>query len=132
MIGLVRNGRARHRGFTLLEVMLALTICAFALAALFRVVAGSKQLTYRAQNALQETVELRHLLNLPLLVDETGELLVPLDESGYRINLVADEIEIPERKTAETTETLYEYEVEDADGRVMLRGSYWVTLELEE
>lgn len=127
-----RRRRDRDGGFTLLEVMLALAICAIALASLFRVVAGSKQLTYRARSALQETVELRSLLSLPLLVDEEGELLVPDSDEKYRIELLPDELEVPERKTDTTTETLYEYEIEDDDGNVVLRGNYWVTLEVAE
>jgi hypothetical protein len=112
--------------------MLALTICAIALASLFRVIVGSKQLTYRAQTALHETIELRNLLSLPLLVDEEGELLVPADDTDYRITLLADELEDPERKTAATTEALYEYEIENPDGDVVARGTYWVTQEEAE
>jgi prepilin-type N-terminal cleavage/methylation domain-containing protein len=124
--------RGRQGGFTLLEVMIALTICAIALASLFRVISGSKQLTFRARGALTETVELRNLLSLPLLADEQGEPLVSDDDSKYRIEIVPDELEVPDRKTDVTTETLYEYEIKNDDGDVVLRGSYWVTLDVAE
>jgi prepilin-type N-terminal cleavage/methylation domain-containing protein len=125
---------AKHseRGFTLLEVMLALTICAIALAALFSVIVGSKQLIFRAQGLLDESIELHSLVSLSLLVDQEGELLVPPEDSDYRIGLIADELEEPERKTETTTETLYQYEIEDEDGDVVLSGTYWVTLEEAE
>jgi prepilin-type N-terminal cleavage/methylation domain-containing protein len=124
--------RRNQSGFTLLEVLIALTICAMALASLFAVIAGSKQLTYRARGALEESIEISKLATLPLLVDETGELLVPVENSDYRISLVLDEFEPPERKTESTTETLYQYEIEDPDGKVVAGGTYWVTLEEAE
>jgi prepilin-type N-terminal cleavage/methylation domain-containing protein len=119
-------------GFTLLEVILALTICAIALVALFGVIAGSKQLTFRAQGALQESTELWDVVTSTMLVDADGELLVPVEDSDYRINLIADELEEPERKTETSTETLYQYEIENADGDVVSQGTYWVSLELAE
>jgi prepilin-type N-terminal cleavage/methylation domain-containing protein len=125
------RGRSQH-GFTLLEVMLALTICTIALASLFSVIVGSKQLIFRAQGALEESVELRSLVSLSLLVDPEGELLAPSEDSEYRIALIADELEPPERKTDTTTEALYQYEIEDEEGEVVLRGTYWVTLEEAE
>ena len=128
---LPRPGRTQS-GFTLLEVILALTICAIALVGLFGVIAGSKQLTFRAQGVLEESNALWAQVTSTLLADQTGELLVPNEESDYRINLLGDELEPPERKTDTTTEALYEYEIEDADGEVVARGTYWVTLEEAE
>lgn len=122
----------RQSGFTLLEVILALTICAIALIALFGTIAGSNQLSFRAQQALRESGALWDVVTATLLVDPAGDLLVPAEDSDYRVNLAADEIEIPERKTDTTTETLYQYEIEDPDGDVVLRGTYWVTLEVAE
>jgi prepilin-type N-terminal cleavage/methylation domain-containing protein len=119
-------------GFTLLEVILALTICAIALVGLFGVIAGSKQLSFRAQRVLEESNELWAAVTSTLLVDETGELLVPDEDSDYAIDLIADELEPPERKTDSTTEALYEYEIEDPDGNLVSRGTYWVTLEEAE
>jgi prepilin-type N-terminal cleavage/methylation domain-containing protein len=120
------------RGFTLLEVLLALTICGFALAALFGVIAGSKQLTFRARSVLTESDELRRVVTSSLIVDAAGELLVPVDVPALSIDLDSAEIEVPERKTAESTETLFQYEIEDADGNLVLLGTYWVSLEVAE
>jgi len=83
----------RQRGFTLLEVLLALTICAIALASLFGVIAGSRQLTFRAQGVLTESDDLRRFTSRALLVDPTGALLVPDEESDYRFNPDLDELE---------------------------------------
>lgn len=130
----IRASRARRaqRGFTLLEVLIALTICATALAFLFAVIAGSKDLTFRANRALERGDELRQLASLSRLVDERAELLVPVSESDYRIDLEGDELEVPVRKTATTTQALRQYEIENADGDVVYRGYYWITLEEPE
>ena len=122
----------RQGGFTLLEVILALTICATALVGLFAVIAGSKQLSFRAQSALEESDALWAVVTSTLLVDASGELLVPRESSAYEIDLRGDELVPPERRTDTTTETLYEYEIEDAEGVVVARGTYWVTLEEAE
>ena len=127
-----QHPRRRQPGFTLLEVILALTICAIALIALFGTIAGSSQLSFRAQQALRESGALWDVVTSTLLVDPAGELLVPTEDSDYRMNLAADELEVPDRKTDTTTETLYQYEIEDQDGDVVLRGTYWVTLEVAE
>jgi len=125
-------GSWRQRGFTLLEVLLALTICTIALASLFAVIVGNKQLIFRAQGALNESAELQDLITRSLLVDQEGALLAEPEESEYRIRLIADELEAPERKTSETTEALYQYEIENEDGEVVMSGTYWVTLEEAE
>lgn len=119
-------------GFTLLEVLLALTICAIALVSLFSVIAGSKQLSFRAQGALERSNALAGLINLSQLVDQEGEFLAEEPDSDYAIALIAGELEIPERKTDTSTEALYQYEIEDSDGNVVLRGTYWVSLEEAE
>jgi prepilin-type N-terminal cleavage/methylation domain-containing protein len=124
--------RPAQRGFTLLEVLIALTICATALAFLFAVVAGSKDLTFRANQALKRGDEVRRLATLSRLVDPAGELLVPAPESDYRVELEAEELEIPERKTATTTQAIRQYEIRNADGDVAYRGYYWITLEEPE
>lgn len=126
------SGSTRQGGFTLLEVLLALTICAIALAALFGTIVQNKQLIYRAQDALDRSTELQRLAGLSLLVDAEGQLLLPPEDAGFEINLIADELEEPERKTTETTEALYQYQIEDEDGRIVLSGTYWVTLEEAE
>lgn len=124
--------RPRERGFTLLEVLIALTICATTLAFLFAAVAGSKDLTFRAQQALLRGDALRQLVTLSLLVDETGELLVLPEESDYQVVVDTEEIEVPERKTDVTTEAVRAYDIENASGDIVLRGVYWITLEEAE
>ena len=127
-----RGTRRGQRAFTLLEVLIALTICATALAFLFAVIAGSKDLTFRAHQAVKRGDELRQLVTLSRLVDATGELLVPPPDSDYRIELEGEELEAPERKTATTTQAIRRYEIQNADRDVVYSGYYWITLEEPE
>ena len=124
----------RPRGFTLLEVLIALTICATSLAILFSVIAGSKRLTFRANGAIKRGDEVRQLVSLTRLVDQTAELLVepPDPGSDYRIDLEGEELDVPTRKTSTTTQAIRQYEIQNADGDVLYRGYYWITLEEPE
>ena len=97
---LPRFRRRGQRGFTLLEVLIALTICATALAFLFTAIAGSKDLTFRANRALQRSDELRRLATMSRLVDQRGELVVEASDQRYRVDLEGEELDVPERKTA--------------------------------
>ena len=47
----------RMRGFTLLEVLVALTIAGMALGGLFAVIGGNKRMTWRSEDALVRTME---------------------------------------------------------------------------
>ena len=51
--------RARSRGFTLIEVVVALTITGFLLGGLFTLVGGSKRLSWRAEAALGKSLQQR-------------------------------------------------------------------------
>lgn len=128
-----RRSSGKQRGFTLLEVLIALAICATALAFLFAAIAGSKNLTFRANRALERGNELRQLASLSRLVDQRGELLVEEPTgSDYRVDLEGEELEVPERKTSTTTQAIREYEIQNAEGDVVFRGYYWITLEEPE
>lgn len=120
------------RGFTLLEVLIALTICATALAFLFAVIAGSKDLTFRALGAVKRGDEVRQLVSLTRFVDSAAELLVEPPESSYRLDLEGEELDVPVRKTSTTTQAIRQYEIKNADGDVVYRGYYWITLEEPE
>lgn len=127
--------RRAQRAFTLLEVLISLTICATSLAFLFAVIAGSKDLTFRANRALQRGDELRQIATLSRLVDQSGELLVTLEseaESAYRIDLEGEELDVPVRKTSTTTQAIRQYEIQNDEGDVVYSGYYWITLEEPE
>ncbi len=118
-------------GFTLLEVMVAMTITGMAMGALFGVIAGNKRLAWRAEETLVKTMQARSLINFSQLNDEQGEVYINFEnedlliDSGY-------ELEVPSRKTQATTGALRQYEVIDEFGELITSGTYWIELDLPE
>jgi prepilin-type N-terminal cleavage/methylation domain-containing protein len=123
--------RNKAAGFTLLEVMVALTITGMALGALFGVIAGNKRLAWRSEEALVKTMQVRSLINYSQLNDELGEVVVDFENDELSIRS-GYEIEAPERKTQASIMALREYEVIDEFGELVTTGSYWIELELPE
>jgi prepilin-type N-terminal cleavage/methylation domain-containing protein len=123
--------RKRHRGFTLLEVMVALTITGMALGGLFGVIAGNKRLAWRSEEALVRTMQIRGIINFSQLNDERGEVMVDFEYDEVDI-LTGFELEMPERKTQASRLALRHYEVRDELGDIIVVGTYWVELELAE
>ena len=119
------------RGFTLLEVLVALTITGFALGALLGVIGGNKRLAWRSEDALLEVSRARVQLNLAQLADTPGEL-PPLDlpdELQLEQELA---LEAPERRTQPGTTVLRRYEVRDLNGELVSEGVHWTRLALPE
>lgn len=119
------------RGFTLLEVLVALTITGLALGGLFGVIAGNKRLAWRAEAELLKSTQIRSLINFSQLNDERGEITVDFENADLR--LFTDlELEPPERRTAGSQQALRSFEVLDATGEPVATGTYWVELALPE
>lgn len=121
----------RHCGFTLLEVLVALTIAAMALGALISVIGGNKQLAWRTEAALVETARLRSHINLAQLNNGRGDVRVDFVENRYVLH---DEIPVPvpQRKTRGSIHALRAYEIRDSNGEALVQGTYWVELSLPE
>jgi prepilin-type N-terminal cleavage/methylation domain len=118
------------RGFTLLEVMVAMTITGLALGALLSVIAGNKRLAFSAERALVHSISVRSLINTAQLHDERGDVVVDLANRELQLfdNI---ELETPQRKTQPTTQSLRGYRVME-NGEVLVEGTYWVELDLPE
>lgn len=123
--------RTRTCGFTLLEVLVALTITGMALGSLFGIIAGNKRLAWRSEESLVKTMQARSLINFSQLNDERGEVSVDFENRDLVINS-GFELEVPERKTQASRLTLREYEVFDEVGELITSGTYWVELDLPE
>jgi prepilin-type N-terminal cleavage/methylation domain-containing protein len=121
----------RQTGFSLLEVLVALTITGLALGSLFGVIAGNKRLAWRAEEALVKATQVRSLINFSQLEDDKGELEPELDNKQLQLN-TDFEIDYPARKTNATKFALYGFEVLDDNGEVLARGSHWVELDLPQ
>ena len=130
MVKIIKLNRI-YKGFTLLEVMVALTITGMALGGLFGVIAGNKRLAWSSEESLIETMQARSLINFAQLNDEKGEVFIDFEnedlllDSGY-------ELDIPERKTRASKLALRQYDVVDEFGELITTGTYWVELELPE
>ena len=123
----MRRSAGTVRGFTLLEVLVALTITGFALGALLGVIGGNKRLAWRSEDALVEAGRVRVEINLAQLQDTPGE--VPREEPPRELRVDSELLlETPERKTQAITATLRGYEVRTASGEVLSRGVYWSQL----
>ena len=121
----------RHRGFTLLEVMVALTITSLVLGALFSLAAGSKQLAVRTQSTLQDTMAARAQINFSLLDNEYRELEPII--GNIRFQTESGDI-LPDvlRRTAPMNDLLQTFRIVDEDTDEVINGVRWIRLELPQ
>lgn len=127
-----RRIHPRATGFTLLEVLVALTIAGLALGSLFAVIGGNKRLAWRAEAALLHSIEVRSAINQAQLDDSRGELPLARDFPDLQLD-AGIELEDPqERNLLGTTQKLHGYELRDTSGEVVASGTYWVELDLPE
>lgn len=118
-----------ERGFTLLEVIVALAITGFVLGGLFTLLGASKQLSLRSNDSLRETADLRAAVNFALLENEFNEVEPVLQDERFDIR-PSDLLEDPIRKTAGTTEALQSFEIVDPQRNQPITGTRWVRLAL--
>lgn len=119
----------RGRGFTLLEVVIALTITSLVLGSLFALAAGSKQLAARSQEQLRNAVHTRAATNFALLDDQYRDIEPVLVSERYHIQ--ADQLlEEPLRRTAPTRYLLESYQLVEQDRDEPIIGTRWVRFDL--
>ncbi len=118
-----------ERGFTLLEVIVALAITGFVLGGLFTLLGSSKQLSLRSADSLRETADLRAAVNFALLENEYNEVEPVLRDERFDIR-PGDLLEDPIRKTAGTTQALQSFEIIDPRRNQTINGTRWVRLVL--
>ena len=118
-------------GFTLLEVIIALAITGFVLGGLFSLVGGSKQLTWRSQESLTRSTQIRAATNFALLQNEFAEVEEILEQGAYRVR-PGEALEAPERKTQPTTHQLQAYEIVNSDRDEVIDGVRWIQLDLPQ
>ena len=117
------------RGFTLLEVIVALAITGFVLGGLFSLLGASKQLSLRSGESLRQAAELRAAINFALLENEYNEVQPVLEGERFEIQ-AAELLEDPIRKTAGTTQALQAFEIHDRQRNQTVSGTRWVQLAL--
>ena len=119
------------KGFTLLEVIVALTITGFVLGSLFSLVAGSKQLSWRSQDSLVRAINSRAQINFSLLENEYNEVDYILENQRYETQAI-EILEAPERQTQPTVYALEEFEVVDNDRDQVISGVRMLQQELPQ
>jgi len=100
------------KGFTLLESIVALTITGFLMGGLFSLIAGSKELSFRALGHLSRSLELRAISNFGILQDGYNEVESILSSDRFSVE-EAFELTAPGRKTQPMNHSLRVFEVTD-------------------
>jgi len=121
----------RHSGFTLLEVIVALTITGFVLGSLFSLVGDSKQLSWRSEQSLVQATRLRAAINFSLLEDEFSEVEQILQDDSYQIRAL-DLLEDPVRKTQASSYGFQAYEIINRERDEVIEGSRWIQFDLPQ
>ena len=120
-----------QKGFTLLEVIVALAIAGFILGALFSLLGGSKQLSWRSEESLVRSTHVRAVTNFALLQNEFRNVEAILEIENYdirSIGVLAD----PLRKTEPMLNALQGFEVINEDRDEEIIGSRWIQLNLPQ
>ena len=120
-----------QKGFTLLEVIVALAITGFILGALFSLLGGSKQLSWRSEESLVRSSHVRAVTNFALLQNEFRDVEEILEIENYdirSIGVLAD----PLRKTEPMLNALQGFEVINEDRDEEIIGSRWIQLNLPQ
>jgi prepilin-type N-terminal cleavage/methylation domain-containing protein len=123
------KARQKQRGFTLLEVIVALTITGFVLGGLFALAGGSKQLAWKSVQSLENAAAARARINFALLEDDYGFIEPILVTNAYQIRS-AELVDPPLRKTQPSIFSLQTYEVINEETDEIIHGSRWTRLEL--
>lgn len=124
-----RMGKANNKGFTLLEVIVALTITGFILGGLFTLVAGSKRLSWTSEESLLRAARLRAATNFALLENDLNDV-EPILENFEFESRAGEELVPPLRKTEASLFTLQTYELHSDERENITDGVRFIQLEL--
>ena len=120
-----------QQGFTLLEVIMALTIVGFVLGALFPLLGGSKQLSWRSEESLTRATSVRAVTNFALLQNEFRDVEEILEADNYDIRSIGL-LEEPLRKTEPMINALQGFEIINENREEEIVGSRWIRLNLPQ
>lgn len=125
--------RDKQGGFTLLEVMVALTITSLVLGSIFTLAAGSKRLAVSTQESVRDSAVFRASINLALLDNRFRAFQLPQDmeDGDYQIE-AGERPEDPIRRTEPLRDLLEFYEITGPDPGSPLIGTRWIRLDLPE
>jgi general secretion pathway protein I len=108
-------------GFTLLEVLIALTIVGMTLGTAFGLLASSKRLAFRAADDIERIIFFRSMLNVAQLLEESDYPEYP-ERYQKRVELKTEEpLEKPERQTRPMRLALEVYTLRDEETGIELK-----------
>ncbi|MBT7308834.1 MAG: type II secretion system protein [Gammaproteobacteria bacterium] len=113
---------SKERGFTLLEVIVSLTIIGLALGTLFSLLAGNKKLAVRTSQITDENIAIRYLINYQQLPSATDETLSDKSTSRGTITDLPP-AEDPDRKTQRIRFQLSSFEIKGK--KLSVRSTRW-------
>lgn len=119
-INLIKSCNNNNKGFTLLEVMVAITLTALVLGNLFALQSQSKKLSFKAQTSLAKTINQRAYLNAAWVSNrELDSYLDELSGSGYTV-ANKKELKKPEQQTKPLKFSLQSFDIVDENKEVVL------------
>jgi prepilin-type N-terminal cleavage/methylation domain-containing protein len=118
-----------EQGFTLLEVLIALTITAMVLGGLFALAAGSKQLAVRTQDTLAETAAARAAVNFAMLDNQFRDIQPVFSEVRFNTES-GGLLEDPPRRTQPMNDLLESYQLIHSETGEQISGVRWVRSDL--
>lgn len=121
----------QQRGFTLLEVIVAMALTGFVLGSLFALVGGSKQLSWRSEASLLQATRLRAASSFALLQDEYSDVEPILEDDSFQIQALGL-LEPPERQTEATLHQLEVFEIHFPERDESVKANRWLRLQLAE
>jgi len=116
-------------GFTLLEVIVAMTIVGMMLGSLFGLLGGSKRLAFKAIEELDETLFLRSAINLAQLLEEPEYPKSPARFTKRVALQTGNLLEKPERQTRPIILALEPYTLVDKERGLELTTVRWKKLD---
>jgi len=117
------------KGFTLLEVIIAMAIVGLVMGSAFGLLAGSKRLAFRAADDIGRTVFLRAAINIAQVMEEPDYPELP-EQYKKRLTLqVGEPLEKPERQTQPTMLALEPYTFTDEEKSLQLESVRWKILD---
>ena len=121
----------KQNGFTLLEVIVALSIAGFILGGLFSLLGISKQLSWRSEEHLLYASRVRAITNFALLQNEFRDVEEILKQDGLEIRSL-EKLDEPLRKTEPMLHALQRYQIIDDSRGDQFFGSRWIQLNLPQ
>ena len=121
----------KQDGFTLLEVIVALTITGFILGGLFSLLGSSKQLSWRSEENLLRASRVRAATNFALLQNEFRNVEEILKDDGYEIRSL-ELLDDPIRKTEPLLYALQRYQITEDSRDEQFFGSLLVRVNLPQ